>query len=256
MTIVNADDFGYSSSVNLAIVRAFEDGLVTSTSVMATMPGFEEACEVARQRGFLAHVGVHLALTEGEPVTSEIRGCGRFCDPSGAFASQPGHLMWLRRSEAELAAQELRAQLARCRAHGIRPSHLDSHHHLHNDPPIGRIVVDLARAEGVSAVRIARNRGPGIGLPTRAYKGLFNRRLERLGLARTRSFGGVSDHVYERMRGASAAALADFEVMTHPILDEQGVLIDSESPGLELRRLLERLQPDVRAGSLAGAPGR
>jgi predicted glycoside hydrolase/deacetylase ChbG (UPF0249 family) len=238
-------------------VRAFEDGLVTSTSVMATMPGFEEACEVARQRGFLARVGVHLALTEGEPLTPEIRRCRRFCDPSGAFSPPPGHVMWLRRPEAVLAVRELRAQLARCRAHGIRPSHLDSHHHLHNDPAIGRIVVELARSEEVPAVRIARNRGPGIGLPTRVYKVLFNRRLERLGLARTRFFGGVSDHVYERARGASAADLADFEVMTHPILDERGVLIDSESPGLELRRLLERLQPDVQAGSLAGgASGR
>src|SRR4051812_23191276 len=77
--IINADDFGYSSSVNAAILKAFEEGLVSSTTVMANMPAFEEACAAAHERKLLGHVGAHLVLTEGETLTEPIRRCRRFC---------------------------------------------------------------------------------------------------------------------------------------------------------------------------------
>ena len=41
--IVNADDFGMSAAVNKAILKAFQEKLISSTSIMANMPGFDEA---------------------------------------------------------------------------------------------------------------------------------------------------------------------------------------------------------------------
>ena len=83
--IVNADDFGLSPRVNEAIVRAFDEGLISSTTVMANMPAFAEASAIARDRGLLDHVGAHLVLTEGEPLTDTMRHCRRFCDADGRF---------------------------------------------------------------------------------------------------------------------------------------------------------------------------
>ena len=83
--IVNADDFGLSPRVNQAIVRAFDEGLISSTTVMANMPAFAEASAIARDRGLLDHVGAHLVLTEGDPLTDTMRRCGRFCDADGRF---------------------------------------------------------------------------------------------------------------------------------------------------------------------------
>ena len=40
--IVNADDFGMRAEVNQAIVDAFEQRLISSTTLMANMPGFGE----------------------------------------------------------------------------------------------------------------------------------------------------------------------------------------------------------------------
>ena len=37
--IINADDFGYSSAVNLGIIKSHKDGILTSTTLMANMPG-------------------------------------------------------------------------------------------------------------------------------------------------------------------------------------------------------------------------
>ncbi|TGU42153.1 ChbG/HpnK family deacetylase, partial [Mesorhizobium sp. M00.F.Ca.ET.186.01.1.1] len=39
--IVNADDFGYSKGVNLGIIEAHRAGVVTSTTTMVNMGGFE-----------------------------------------------------------------------------------------------------------------------------------------------------------------------------------------------------------------------
>ncbi|HOI45659.1 MAG TPA: ChbG/HpnK family deacetylase, partial [Candidatus Aminicenantes bacterium] len=66
--IVNADDFGLCQGVNRGIVLAHQKGILTSATLMANMPGFDEAVEMARDHPRLG-VGVHLNLLRGEPVT-------------------------------------------------------------------------------------------------------------------------------------------------------------------------------------------
>ena len=46
--IVNADDFGFTSGVNRAIVEAHTRGVVTSATLMANGPAFAEAAQLAR----------------------------------------------------------------------------------------------------------------------------------------------------------------------------------------------------------------
>ena len=45
---INADDFGLGTSVNKAIVECFNSGIINSTTLMANMPGFDEAIELLR----------------------------------------------------------------------------------------------------------------------------------------------------------------------------------------------------------------
>jgi predicted glycoside hydrolase/deacetylase ChbG (UPF0249 family) len=243
--IVTADDFGYDANRNEAIVRAFERGLITHTSVMANMPAFEEACELARDHGLGDRTGVHLVLTEGEPLTDAIRGCRRFCDDSGAFyewrADERAFVLPAR--DAEALSAELRAQIERCRVHGLPVVHADSHHHVHNELAIGRVLTRLARQLAVPRVRIARNCGPGIGVVHRVYKLGFNSLLRRSGLAGTSYFGGVED-VAELARSRDGAPkLARTELMTHPILDDAGHLVDEGWPAVPFDELLGRITP-------------
>src|SRR5450432_2888728 len=65
--IVNADDFGYTSGVNRAIVEAHTRGVVTSSTLMANGPAFAEAVSFAKNIPKLG-VGCHVVLTDGEPV--------------------------------------------------------------------------------------------------------------------------------------------------------------------------------------------
>ena len=62
--IVNADDFGRSSSINRAVIRAHQEGILTTASLMVTEASFNEAVELARQNPRLG-VGLHLTLLCG-----------------------------------------------------------------------------------------------------------------------------------------------------------------------------------------------
>ena len=70
--IINADDFGLNTSVNHAIIESFEKGLINSTTIMANMPGFDEAIDLAHKHNIINKTGIHLTLTEGEPLTTNI----------------------------------------------------------------------------------------------------------------------------------------------------------------------------------------
>jgi chitin disaccharide deacetylase len=253
--IVNADDFGLDHSVNRGIALAFERGLVSSTSLMANQPGFDEAVDLADDLGLAQHVGVHVVLTSGMPLTEPIRRLERFCDADGRFrAWQNDDRVWrVSGAEREALWLELDAQVRRVRLAGLPVTHLDSHHHAHNDWAIGGMVIDLARRNGIQRVRIARNCGPSIARATGWYKRLFNWRLRRRGLAGTRWFGEARDWLALQAAGATADGLDDFEVMTHPVLDAGERLVDPVSGGQELDVVLAPVTPVRSAVSHAGA---
>lgn len=153
LIVVNADDFGISEGVNRGIVEAHRRGILTSTTLMANMPAFEQAVALSRENPGLG-VGLHLNLTAGAPIipTSEVPTLvgedGRFL-LGGVFLRQLtlGRLN-LREVEAELGAQIERAQ-----GLGIAPTHLDSHHHIHIHPALQPVAIDLALRYGIGGIR-------------------------------------------------------------------------------------------------------
>ena len=65
--IVNADDFGLTAGVNAGIVQAFRDGILTSTTLMATADAFDDAVARVRENPEM-DVGCHLVLVGGDCV--------------------------------------------------------------------------------------------------------------------------------------------------------------------------------------------
>lgn len=65
--VVNADDFGFTSGVNQAIVEAHTHGVVTSSTLMVNGPAFAGATQLAKTLPRLS-VGCHVVLIDGEPV--------------------------------------------------------------------------------------------------------------------------------------------------------------------------------------------
>jgi predicted glycoside hydrolase/deacetylase ChbG (UPF0249 family) len=206
--------------VNVAVAEAFRTGLITSASIMANMPAFAEACALVQANGLHGRIGVHLNLSEGRALTVPIRSHSWLCRPSGDLVERRDKIWWLSRREARAVGIELASQVEAVLAAGITPTHLDSHQHVHTHWPLGSIVMALARDYGIPAIRIARNTGAQWSPMGSRYKQLFNLRLARAGLARSRWFGDAPDVLWTgRLEGS-------IEVMVHPERDPQGIDVD------------------------------
>jgi predicted glycoside hydrolase/deacetylase ChbG (UPF0249 family) len=234
--IVNADDFGISPLVNRAILRAFEAGLISSATIMANMPGFEQACKFVRQNGLQRRVGLHLNFTAGAPLSAAIARCPKWCDTSGNWRDQRS-VITLSRQEQDLLEAEITAQVRACERNGITPTHFDSHHHMHMQPGIAPVVIRAAGRLGVNAIRLGPNCGPGREgasrahrVAARAQRCFLNARLRMSGFARTEYFGDARD-TYEIIRKTRA----NVEVMVHPSFNSDGRLVDLDGQDLKAR---------------------
>ena len=252
--IVNGDDFGRNESANRGVIDAFARGLISSTTIMANQTGFDEAVELARAHDLDAHLGVHLVLTEGTPLTDPIRRRSRFCDEDGAFRMWEAGLRPWRfvREDRDCLVGELRAQVARVRAAGFAVTHVDSHHQVHNHWGVASCVIVVCDQLEVPYVRLARNIGPGIGVARSAYKRTFNARLRKSGHARTQWFGVASDWLHETGTESHRPGHLDVELMTHPQTDPEGRLVDTLSD-TELGELLAPIPGVASATSYSGA---
>ena len=252
MMIINADDFGYSSEINRAIVESFHRGYCSSTTLMANMQGFEEACSLIHEKKLLNHTGIHLVLTEGVPLTDKIKKSPRFCNSDGIFNMSRKVRFWvLSADEKKAVAEELRAQIAKCRKNGITLTHADSHRHAHEEWAIAAIVIDICREEKIPYFRLTRNCGQGSALAKRMYRHFLNQRIRKAGLARTRYFGSAKD-VFFLLEKRGVGRVGDsIEVMVHPGFDSRGSLIDWVD-GSVLSDTIGRLKSGSSAVSFSG----
>ncbi len=236
---VNADDFGRSDTVNRAIVECMASGLATNTTAMANMPGFDEACELAQQHKFAHRVGVHLNLSEGVPLTNGIKRNRRFCDADGRFSYQRKGVLFSS-VDRECVAREAKAQIARCRQHGLAATHADSHRHVHTNLALFRLLEPALKGFNVRRVRTSANLHRVDPLRG-AYKLGFTKYLSWKGFAVTDHFGDLS--AFLALSPAEAHTPGTYEIMIHPGYSETGELIDAIN-GYHTRSMLERLAHD------------
>ena len=205
LLILHADDLGMSRSVNRATFEALEKGWITSASVLVPCPWFPDVARWAKDHPS-ADLGIHLAVNSEwtgyrwGPVSSK--------DKVPSLLDADGYLPLLetavvaRARPAEVEA-ELRAQIERARAAGLRISHVDSH------------MATLFRTPELFAVY--RKMGAEHGVPT-----LLERVGERGGEASAWAVGPQADALVDRVvsinPGPTAATWADaYEKLLAPL---------------------------------------
>ena len=167
LVLFNADDLGYSHGINRGIVEAHERGVVTSASMMVNTPATGEAVRLAREHPDLS-VGLHVNFTNEAQRLIDLddeAACRReLWDQYRRFTDLTGH----------------------------RPTHLDSHQHVHRHGMRLPLFEELADAEGL----------PLRDHPPVVFKGGFYAQWEY----------GISD--------PSKVSLADLERILHEELGE------------------------------------
>jgi chitin disaccharide deacetylase len=149
LLIIHADDLGAAHSVDAASFDGLDRGAVSSASIMVPTPWVTEVAAYARAHPN-ADLGLHLTLTSewetyrwgsvapADKVPSLLDSAGTFPNDEKLVAA---------RAKVVEVERELRAQVDRALALGIRPTHLDSHMgSLFTTPELIAVYVKVARA--------------------------------------------------------------------------------------------------------------
>lgn len=129
LLVIHADDFGMMHTVNHAIEDAFKNHWITSASIMVPCPWFPEVAQWAKTHPD-ADLGIHLTMNADwtpyrwGPVSGQLRDSS-LRDPAGYLPLTTEYVD--QHANIPDVETELRAQVDRAQAAGIKLSHLDSH---------------------------------------------------------------------------------------------------------------------------------
>ena len=144
--IINADDYALTAGCSRGIVALFNQGIVTSTTILVNGEDFNNSAQLAKDNNLA--LGLHLCLTYGKPV-APVEKLNTLVDGEGCFK----HIDILRqgRVDAKQVRIEWMAQIKKLHEAGIKPDHLDSHHYVHEclGEEIRAVALQLAKQLGV-----------------------------------------------------------------------------------------------------------
>ena len=197
--IVNADDFGLTAGVSRGILRAHREGLVTSTTVLASLPAQPELDATATASPGLG-LGLHFNLTWGRPVSPG--GDGRVPRRrGGAIRTRPG-------GPAGAGAPGRGAARVRGPDRGVRAPLRAGAHPPRQPPPCPPAVPGDGRRRRRGHGRAGPAAQPGRGFPRRSapprhrHDGLVRRRRASRALLDDRAPARPARHAAARAHRA------------------------------------------------------
>ncbi len=149
LLILHADDLGVAHSENAASLDALDKGVINSASIMIPTPWVTEVAEYAKAHPD-ADLGLHLTLTSEWATyrwgsTAPRDQVSSLHDADGTLPRSTQTVAT--RAKLDEVEKELRAQIDRAYALGIKPTHVDSHMGaLFNTPELMSTYVKVARS--------------------------------------------------------------------------------------------------------------
>lgn len=246
--IINADDLGYSHEVNLAIVEAFSKGWITNTTIMANMPGYDEAVELAKANDFFDKVGLHLNFFEGTSLSHSMHNDPYFTE-RGYMTSykifhvlSPKYKFSLPKTTMRALAEEADEQMKKYVESGFSELHLDSHGHSHTQLAVWRSILKTIKKYRFCTVRLSLNLfnrpvSPAIRIYKKFYNDLVKRKFKTtLYFTSAADFIDVAKSLYNAETGrVNWDVYGDCvcEIMVHPVYDEKRRLVNMHAPDFE-----------------------
>lgn len=229
--IINADDFGLNTSVNNAIIELFEKGWINSTTLMANMPAFDEAINLAYENNIINKIGIHLTLTEGGPITNEISKRNLYNKDNSDITKFKRKLFFLSKQEKEVIYKELEAQIIKVKNAGIKITHIDTHLHTHEVWAITQLIFVLLRAYKIPTMRILNNLNPSTTYFKSSYRNIINKVIQNKGLNNSDYFGNQLQVILKLKQNEMFFDKTKLEIMVHPDYNKEGRIIDKIKDG-------------------------
>ncbi|MEO5793662.1 MAG: ChbG/HpnK family deacetylase [Rhodoferax sp.] len=209
---VCSDDFGLTLGISQAISELAHAGRITMVSCMPQAPAWRASLPLLAQLPAGVQRGLHFNLTEGAPLSTELRRVWPQFLPLPRLILA-AHLRQL--PLAALAAEWAAQWQAFANATGAAPDFVDGHQHVHHLPGVRGVLLEaIAALPSVPAVRNTGHlTGPGFGVKRWLIEGTggwaLQRALVQRGIRHNPSLTGAYDFIdpdYGRqMRGWLAA---------------------------------------------------
>lgn len=224
-TLINADDFGYSRTVNIAITKLIEAEFVSSTTIIANMDGFDDAAEIVKQNElFKNKVGLHLNITEGKPLTTDILKYKLFCNEDQEFSYKRKSKFLFTNDEKCALKKEINAQIVRCFDNGIHLTHSDSHRHTLFDLPVLNVALPVYKKHKINCLRNYYYQEFQHTTLRAGMKYLYGKYYQSVllknNIKTTSAFFRKPDDI------KNLKNLDSFELMIHPDIDKEGIIFD------------------------------
>jgi predicted glycoside hydrolase/deacetylase ChbG (UPF0249 family) len=213
--IINADDLGFSENINNQIFALMSRGVVTSATILANGPAFEQAIGQVSYYNQCSF-GVHLNVVEFRPLTSNSWPAAVLND-DGEFNGRLSNMV-LGRFLRQAICSEWCAQIEKVKSYGLNISHLDSHWHFHTSSGIFTVLKTVQQHFGIRKVRNTWTIYPSNARPPRTLllkKKLWNLALRRYFSTKTTS-GFTNLMTFLEAAKTKRLSQTEIEVMVHP----------------------------------------
>ena len=164
--IINADDYGLSKSISDGIILGIREGYITSTSIMANITWAEYSIQKALEYN-IDCIGLHINLTVGKPILKN----DNLINNNGQFYYNKEQIENPKLTYQD-AYNEIMAQVNVISNYSdgkLKIDHLDTHHHLMDNPNIKQAIVDIAQKLNLPIRKC--NNVQNIKCPDFLYKG-------------------------------------------------------------------------------------
>lgn len=147
--IINADDFGLRPSINESIAGLMESGLVTSATIMVkrNKDALREALAYTRAMAGRAGFGLHLDLDEYFAF-----------DETGRYGKDeydiPDNYRSIIKDKKGAIVQDIAGQMDHLIQAGLKLSHVDGHHFVHQFDEVLPLVLCAMKERGIRAMRL------------------------------------------------------------------------------------------------------
>ncbi|KKS77838.1 MAG: hypothetical protein UV74_C0002G0064 [Candidatus Woesebacteria bacterium GW2011_GWB1_43_14] len=153
--IVHNDDFGHNLAFTNAIAKCVNFGITSSASLTVNGVDHKHALRTFRTKSFKKiGLGLHLNLTDGPTVTSEL------ADEQGLYKRRFQHYfqeLYVFHSKSLLQAieRDLSHQFEVAKKERLPIDHVNGHDHIHMIPPIFAIVARLTKKYHLRYIRFS-----------------------------------------------------------------------------------------------------
>lgn len=225
LLVVNADDFGLTPGVDRAILRAGDQGIVTSASVLATGPNLARSGAALASSGL--GVGAHLTAVGGGPPLLSANEVPSLVDRDGMFWRSWRTFVGRAARGAidpDDVEREFNAQLEALVAGDLVLTHVDTHQNIHLWPSVTGLVTRIASRHGVGLVRVPRTaRRSPFALGVRTMSARLGHRVRAAGLATTEATVGLDEAgalhhhaLHEAIERLGRRDVATADIVCHP----------------------------------------